>query len=375
MADDSNSGEKTEEPTPERLRKLREEGNVAKSQDVVSSISFLACFVVIVATLGFATDSITNLFSFALRLMNSKEELNVLIMGILLEAVWTMFKACAPVLLCAFVMGILLNVAQIGFLFTTKPITPDFKRLNPVTGFKNLINKKKLVELLKNIIKFIIISYVAYHAINENIRDLILLIRVDLISALGVIGHVIWQLVMQISIAFIIIAAADAFYQRKRYTKENMMTKHDIKQEYKQMEGDPEIKAQRKQMHREMGEGGGGNVKKADVVVRNPDHIAIAIKYNRDSDNPHETPEVIAKGHRIWAEKIIEEAERHNIPIVRNVPLAHALDKVKVGNQIPEELFDAVAEILNFVYNLKKEQDEKGKFLNQRKKKKEEGKK
>lgn len=138
------------------------------------------------------------------------------------------------------------------------------------------------------------------------------------------------------------------------------MSKYDVKQEYKQSEGDPQLKGERKQLHREMINGGGvGNVKNADVVVKNPEHIAVALQYDKETEDA--APVVVAKGQRIWAEKILDEARRHNVPIVRNVPLAHALNKVEIGDEIPEELFDAVAEVLNFVYSLSEAQAKKSK--------------
>lgn len=155
------------------------------------------------------------------------------------------------------------------------------------------------------------------------------------------------------------IAAADYFYQRKRYTKENMMSKYDIKQEYKQSEGDPHQKSERKRVHQEiLNSQGQSAVKKADVVVRNPEHIAIALKYDKEKGS---APQIVAKGSRIWAEKIIETARRYGVPVVRNVPLAHALDKLEVGDEIPEELYEAVAEILNFIFSLAEEQKHKQK--------------
>ena len=138
------------------------------------------------------------------------------------------------------------------------------------------------------------------------------------------------------------------------------MSKYDVKQEYKQSEGDPQLKGERKQLHREMINGGGvSNVKNADVVVKNPEHIAVALQYDKEVEDA--APVVVAKGQRIWAEKILDEARRHNVPIVRNVPLAHALNKVEIGDEIPEELFDAVAEVLNFVYTLSEAQTKKSK--------------
>ena len=357
---DGGTGEKTEEPTPEKLRKLREEGQVPKSQDVTSAVSFICTFAVLAATAGYMGDEMVSLVETALSNINSGESGEVLAHRLMVEGIWTMAKVCAPALATAFVLGLAMNIAQVGFMITTKPITPDPNKLNPVNGVKNLINMKKLVELLKTIIKFVVISWLSYAALQDAIRDVIFLIQGELTMGMKVVGGIIWDFCTKIGGAFVAIAAFDAFYQRKRFTKDNMMSKYDVKQEYKQSEGDPQLKGERKQLHREMINGGGvSNVKNADVVVKNPEHIAVALQYDKEVEDA--APVVVAKGQRIWAEKILDEARRHNVPIVRNVPLAHALNKVEIGDEIPEELFDAVAEVLNFVYTLSEAQAKKSK--------------
>ncbi|MEZ4271948.1 MAG: EscU/YscU/HrcU family type III secretion system export apparatus switch protein, partial [Myxococcota bacterium] len=180
----------------------------------------------------------------------------------------------------------------------------------------------------------------------------------EVFIAVKIIGSIVWDFVIKIGAVFVGIAAFDAFYQLKRYKKDNMMSKYDIKQEYKQSEGDPHMKAQRKQMHHELAnQAAPANVKKADVVVRNPDHIAVALSYNKDEEGG--APTVVAKGERLWAEKILEAAKQYGVPIVRNVPLAQALNKLDIDEEIPEELYEAVAEVLNFVYELAQKHDKK----------------
>jgi flagellar biosynthetic protein FlhB len=356
---DGGTGEKTEEPTPERLRKLRKEGNVPKSQDITIAISFLGVFCVLAAVFPFIGETMMAFFHDTVRAAMHVDELGTAVVGrVLNEAILTMAKVCAPALGAAFVLGLSMNVAQVGFMFTLKPITPDIKKLNPINGIKNLVNKKKLVELLKTTLKFVVVSYLSYVALRDAIRDVILIVRSDLSVGLGVIGSIVWDFCIQIGGVFLIIAAFDAFYQKKRYIKENMMSKYDVKQEYKQSEGDPQMKAQRKQVHQEiLNSAAPSNVKNADVVVRNPDHIAVALKYDKEEGG---APQVVAKGNRIWAEQILDAAKRYGVPVVRNVPLAQALDKLEVGDEIPEELYEAVAEVLNFVYSLAEEQRKKG---------------
>ncbi len=175
---------------------------------------------------------------------------------------------------------------------------------------------------------------------------------------MGVVGDILWDFCTKIGGVFVAIAAFDAFYQRKRYMKDNMMSKYDVKQEYKQSEGDPHHKAERKRFHQEiLNSASPSAVKGADVVVRNPDHIAVALKYDKDKEGA--APKIVAKGERMWAEKILDAARAYGIPVVRNVPLAQALNKLDVGEEIPEELYEAVAEVLNFIYGLAQEQERK----------------
>jgi flagellar biosynthesis protein FlhB len=355
MSGDGGTGEKTEEPTPERLRKLRKEGNVPKSQDVPSAIGFLAVFSTLAVTVSFLAEELLAYTHDAIRVMNSGEpHMNT---AVLLQGLWLMFKLSAPALAVELVVKVGMTIAQVGFMFTTKPLVPDIKRLNPISGLKNLFNKKKLVELLKTTIKFIIVSWIAYDALKDATRDVIMTIRSDLMVGINVMGSIIWDVTIKIGGAFVVIAAFDAFYQRKRYTKENMMSKYDVKQEYKQSEGDPQHKAERRRFHQEiLNSASSGAVKNADVVVRNPDHIAIALKYDKEKGG---APQVLAKGTRIWAEKILDAAKQYGVPVVRNVPLAQALNKLDVGDEVPEELYEAVAEVLNFVYNLSTDQKKK----------------
>ena len=357
---DGGTGEKTEEPTPERLRKLRKEGNVPKSQDVTQAVSLLVVFSVIAGTMPFVGAEMIGLTRKAILAVHSFESRGPgLVDQMLRQALISMMLASLPALGTALVLGVAANVAQVGFMFTLKPITPDIQKVNPINGFKNLVNKKKLVELLKTVLKFVVIGYLSYAALKDSIRDVVLMVRSDLFTGMSVIGGIIWDFTIRIGGVFVLIAAADAFYQRKRYVKDNMMSKYDVKQEYKQSEGDPHHKAERKRFHQEiLNSAAPAAVKKADVVVRNPEHIAVALKYDKEK-GASGAPKVIAKGARLWADKILEAAKEAGVPIVRNVPLAQALNKLDVGDEIPEELYEAVAEVLNFVFKLSEEQKKK----------------
>ena len=354
---DSGTGEKTEEPTPERLRKLRKDGNVPKSQDVNVAIGFLVTFAVLAGTIGYTSKVIIAYTLESVRVSFMDDSQSALMHRYMLDGTWAIFLASGPVLLAAFVSGIAANVAQVGFMFTTKPISPDFKKLNPVTGFKNLFNMKKVVEFVKTILKFVLVSVLSILALSTAIRDVALMLRSELDVGIVVIGYIIFDFCLKIGVAFLVIAAFDLWYQRRRFIKDNMMSHYDIKQEFKQSEGDPQHKAERKRLHQEIiNDSSPAAVKKADVVVRNPDHIAVALRYDKDDGG---APEVLAKGQRIHAEKILDAARRYGVPVVRNVPLAQALNKLDVGDEIPEELYEAVAEVLNFVYSLAEKQKEK----------------
>jgi len=352
---DGGTGEKTEEPTPERLRKLRKEGNVAKSQDITQAVSFLVVFSVIAGVMPLSGESLVDFFHVSLSATGMMEEdPAVVATRILLSGLWTFLRVVTPALAAAFVIGIAGNIAQVGFMFTLKPITPDLNKVNPINGLKGMFKMKKLVELGKTVLKFILIAWLSYLALEEALRDVVFVVRSDVEVGMKVIGAIIWDFCIDIGGVFVVIAAADAFYQRRQYVKDNMMSKYDIKQEYKQSEGDPQQKADRKAMHREiMNSAAPSNVKKADVVVRNPEHIAVGLRYENDDGG---APEIVAKGNGVWADQVIEHAKRYGIPIVRNVPLAQALNKLDVGEEIPEELYEAVAEVLNFIFELSEKQ-------------------
>jgi flagellar biosynthetic protein FlhB len=351
---DGGSGEKSEEPTPERLRKLRQDGNVAKSQDVPGAVSFLVLFVLIAALFPFMSAQAKDLVQLSIAAAFSQHEMGVVVPRLLYAGLRTLVFMSGPILIAAVVVGVSMNLAQVGFLFTTKPITPDLNKINPINGFKGMFNAKKLVELLKTVLKFVVVAWLSWVALRDALRDIALLVRTDVSMTMKVVGGIIWSFVIKVAGAFLIVAAADYFYQRRRYIKDNMMSKYDVKQEYKQSEGDPHQKAERKRVHQEiLSSAGAAAVKKADVIIRNPDHIAIALAYDKEHGS---APTVVAKGSRIWAEKILEAARRYGVPVVRNVPLAHALDKLEVGDEIPEELYEAVAEVLNFIMTLAQEQ-------------------
>ena len=351
---DGGTGEKTEEPTPQKLKQARDKGQVSKSQDAIQAILFVGVFAVLGITIGKLSDQFMGLMNSSFTVIGdikSQTNGNTAVTGVLEEGLWAVILFSLPALATAFVLGIASNYFQVGFLFTMHAIKPDIKKLNPISGAKQLFSKKKLVESLKQIIKFSLVAAVVYGAVRDSMGEVIKTTRMDLMTAIQVGGDIIYTISVRVAALFIVVAAADFFWQRHSFKKDMMMSKYDIKQEYKQSEGDPQMKSERKALAEELIlHGSQQNVSNADAVVTNPAHIAVAIKYDKDKGG---APVVIAKGMRKNAENIKEIARESGVPILRNVPLAQALNKLDIDEEIPEELYEAVAEILNFVFELK----------------------
>jgi flagellar biosynthetic protein FlhB len=239
----------------------------------------------------------------------------------------------------------------VGSLFTLDPLMPKLEKLNPIEGLKNLIGKKQIVEMIKNVAKISVAGYVTFGVVRDAMPLVVETVRQDIHTTLAIMGELIYRVSMRVCMVFFVFAIFDVWWQRKAYMKDMMMSKDDVKKEYKESEGDPHQKAARKELAHELLEGAQMEaVKGADVIVTNPDHVAVALKYDKDKD---QAPRVLTKGLDFKAERIKALAREADVPTLRNVPLAHALLRVDVGQEIPEELYDAVAEVLNFVHGLK----------------------
>jgi flagellar biosynthetic protein FlhB len=351
---DGGTGEKTEEASPQKLQQAREKGQVSKSQDAVQALGFVIVFATVALSLGDIRERLQDFMAESIDIaMRHGDDLPAVLL-VIDNALWVTLMASLPALGSAFIAALISNYMQVGFLFTTEPLSPDIKKINPVDGFKNLFSKKKLVESLKQLLKFSAVSWVAYGCMRDGFREVVLASRIDLWTGVQVGGHIIYNISVRIGALFVIVAAADFFWQRHVYNKEMMMSKYDVKQEYKQSEGDPHQKAERKALAEELIlHGSQENVANADAVVVNPAHIAVAIKYDKEKGG---SPTIVAKGMRKNAEAIKEIARQAGVPILRNVPLAQALNKLDLNEEIPEELYEAVAEVLNFVYELRQKE-------------------
>jgi flagellar biosynthesis protein FlhB len=243
------------------------------------------------------------------------------------------------------------NFLQVRALFAPEAVQLKFDRLNMIKGFQNLFFKTRTyLELLKNVAKLAILGALVYTAVRSSLRDIVLCSRADPLTAARLAATLMFGLLSRTGMAFLVIGMADFILQKKLYMKQQMMTKYEVKKEHKEESGDPHIRHMRRHMHQRLvAESIVRNVPKADVVVVNPTHLAIAIEYDEPSMN---APEVTAKGQGSMAQRIIALAKSNGVPIMRDVPLAHSLYSVELGSEIPEGLYEAVAEVLNWVYQL-----------------------
>lgn len=348
--------EKTEKATPKKRKDAREEGQVLQSREVTAVFILLACFLVLKVygkyLFNFLMKYMVDIYSNIENIENYFIENNLMIGFVKTIAIF--MGLIAPILLTAFIAALLINYLQVGFLFTTKPLKIQLNRINPVEGFKRLFSKRALMELLKSNLKILFIGYTAYSFINKNILEIISLSKLESSIILKNFSSLAFSFAMRILIVVAVLALMDYFFQWREYEKNLMMTKHEIKEEYKQTEGDPLIKSKIREKQRQIAMSRMiQEVPKADVIITNPTHIAIAIKYDNEL---YSAPYIIAKGVDIIAENIKDVAAENAIPIVENKPLARTLYEVtEIGDIIPEELYEAVAEVLAYVYSLRED--------------------
>jgi flagellar biosynthetic protein FlhB len=345
------SGEKTEEATPKKVEDSRKKGQVWKSKDLSGVAVFLFGLGAVMASWDMVTARVNDLFQFGFDKLSHPGELTEAIPAALMMGVTSVVVLSLPVLVTAALVGALVDFLIVGPLLAKDALVPKLEKLNPVAGLKNMFSKKQLVEGLKSLLKLSIAGYVVVGAVRGSLDEVVLAVRSDTGGVMKVLGDLVFTVAVRVGILFFVFAIFDVWWQRRVYYKDLMMTKDEVKREYKESEGDPHHKAKRKELHMEILEGAQMEaVKGADVIVTNPDHVAVALRYDRDKDP---APKVVAKGVDSRAERIKALGRTHDIPLLRNVPLAHALLRLEVGEDIPEDLYDAVAEVLNFVYGLR----------------------
>ena len=344
------AGEKTEEPTAKKRADAKKKGQVGKSQEINAAFVMMAGFVILYNLGGNALQEIMTYSSsiFGHLVMETDEES---VMQLFISIIIVLAKTSLPMMVFIMIIGLAINFFQVGLNFNTEAIGFKPDKLNPINGFGRIFSKRSLVELVKSIIKIVVIGFFIYDYMVAEILQMPKLIFLELGEATDKISSVIFMLAFKILGVFFVMAAADLYYQKWQTTQDLKMSKQDIKDEFKQTEGDPQIKGKIKSKQRQMAMARMmQEVPQADVIVTNPTHFAVAMSY-KPGMAAHI---VVAKGQDHVAQRIKEIAREHKVPIVENKPLARALfAAVEIGDSIPQELYKAVAEVLAYVYKLK----------------------
>ena len=339
--------------TPRKLEQARKEGQVVKSKDFSTALSLLILFSVIFGLAPFIWDQIVQVFTLLYEQIPNAHIDKIGYMYVLLVAMKATALIIGPILAIAWLVAVLADFIQVGPLVAIAPLIPKLDKLNPTKYFKNLISIKTLFELFKNIVKVVILGYIGWMVYKEHIESILMLASVDNNFAVMVeFGKLVTDFIFKACIAFLIIGVADYGVTKWKFLKDQKMSFKEIKDEYKNSEGDPNVKAALRQRRMQMLQQGAMDaVPTADFVVTNPTHVACALKYVAEE---MDSPMLIAKGTELIAKKIIDIAKEHNVPVIENPPVARALFRmVDINQSIPPELYKAVAEILMFVYKMK----------------------
>lgn len=357
FAKDGPGGEKTEEPTSKKLNDARNEGQVAKSKEVTSAFEMLFAFLLLyfwVERMGtYFVGNIYDIYSQIPEYIKMYDGYvpEQTINRVFVESMVRVLTIMAPFLIVGYIVAMVTNILQVKWKITTKPLRPKFSKINPVSGFKRFFSPNSLVELVKSVLKLSLIGYVVYSYLKKNMPPIYQFYSLSLNQGIVQVGVLVINLGIRISLFYMLIAALDFAYQKIKFKKDMKMTKQEVKDEYKNQEGDPQIKGkQRQRMQEASRRRMMQKLPEADVVITNPTHYAVAIKYDPEL---YDAPYVVAKGADYLAQKIKDTAKEHHIEIVENKPLARMLyANVDVGNVVPPELYQAVAEVLAFVYHL-----------------------
>lgn len=343
--------EKTEQPTSKKIRQAREEGQVAKSKDFTQTVLILAMFGYMLGSSEHIVRSLGEMMLVPLGALGLpfEDAANAVLSQLASDAL----SLLLPFLLIAIGLGLFVEMAQTGMLFSFKALKPSGKKLNAIANLKNIFAIKNIVELLKSVLKIGCLAALIFSLLQAAIPGLLTLPQGGIAGVGSGVAQLLRHLITNVAVVYVAIAAADFVFQRYQYTKGLMMSKDEVKQEYKEMEGSPEIKQHRRHLHQELlREGAVDRARKATVLVTNPTHLAIALHYEKD-ETP--LPVVVAKGEGALAERMIEAAREAGVPVLQNIPLAHQLMReAAIEQYIPSELVEPVAEVLRLVRDLSK---------------------
>lgn len=351
---EQNSGEKTEKATPRKRRQARENAQVLKSHELIAAASLLVMFAVLSGFGAQMVDNLKDLFTQYLGIADALPDVLSIayVRATMLDVLLKIAVVLLPVLAAAVLSGLLFNYVQVGFLFTAKGLTPKLDRINMISGFKRIFSKQSLAQLAKAVIKIAVLGIVAYDAYKKHMNEFPNTMGMSVGDAAAYMTKLLFSVARSIALVLLIMGPVDLFYEWRKREKELMMTKQELKDEYKLTEGDPQIKGRIRRKQREVsGRRMIQAVSRADVVITNPTHFAVALAYD---EKKNKAPVVVAKGQDYLAKKIKEKAIKEKITIMENKTLARALyASCEIDDEVPEELYQAVAEILAYVYKLK----------------------
>ena len=356
FAQDGPGGEKTEEASAKKISDARKEGQVAKSTELVSGVSLIGFFFLLKIFIGYISGNLIDSFHLFYRNFDvfSKEEVTIPVVNLIMREVFLISaKTALPIIGIIFILIILVNLLQVKLEITTKPLMPKLSNFSPISGFKRMFSKDKIVTLVKDVVKVILIIYIAYNTLISELSTWVNFYDMGFNQGIIYTGDLTIRLGINIGLMYLILGILDLVWQKFRLKRELRMTKQEVKDEFKQTEGNPQIKNRQKSKMREVSnQRMMRSVPEADVIITNPTHYAIAIKYDTEISD---APILIAKGADYLAKKIKEIAKDNKVPIVENKALARMLySNVDIGEEITPELYEMTAQVLAYVYSLNK---------------------
>lgn len=343
--------EKTEQATPKKLRDARKKGQVAKSQDFSSAFTFIVSISATLFLSSYIYDQLSSYIINTFKSISDVDGLHERIPALMIQVITVICNTSLPIALLTTMTGIIVGFVIVGPLFSLEAMKPDIKKLNPISNIKNMFKFKTIFELIKSILKITGALILIYTAVWSSIPEIVATATLSVYGTALVFHDFLVKIIIRVGIFFLLIAIADLIYQKRNFAKEMKMEKYEVKQEFKDTEGDPHIKGKRRQAAQEIAyQEGPRAVKRARAVVTNPIHIAVALSY---SEKTEPAPRILVMGRGITADQIVKLAVEYNVPIMRNVALAQTLfEKGELYQYIPEETYEAVAEILRWLEGL-----------------------
>ncbi len=347
--------EKTEKATPKKLRDARKKGQVAKSQDFPSAFTFVTSIAATLFMTKYLFQQMAGFMVATFQSIGGTGDFSSKITGILAQSLQVILESSVPIALVTAMIGVLVTFLVVGPVFSSEVLKIDLKRLNPVTNIKNMFKLKTWIELIKSILKITVAMILIYSVVYNSIPEIVSTAGIPILGAAQVFSDFLIKVIIRVGIFFIIIAMFDLAFQKYNFGKEMKMEKFEVKQEFKDTEGDPHVKSRRRQTAHEIAyQEGPVSARRARAIITNPIHLAVAIEYDEEKEP---APKIITMGQGIVADQIIKFGQEAGVPIMRNVNLAQILfQKGKIGDYIPEETYEAMAEILQWLKRLKEEE-------------------